>query len=641
MMSNDSLVASPGIPATLPIVLMDDLNSPITAPQILTLTMADDSAVRTTSRYATNYSITFMGPVDTKTKFRVETSSPTVFIYINVTLQNCPPGYNLEIDTCKCKETSYNGLVKCSSTGPTIQSGVWIGNLSDDSNDTGTYYVGYCPYLSQEISLQYSNVSAEHDMCMNAGNRTGVLCAECRTGYAPTFNDAAFSCVDAASCNWWIWLAGQYIPLTVLFIVVVLFPVNITSGPANAFIFFSQMFAMTSHSTPSDMNTSRIYFAIYNLANLNFFFQQFIPPACFSEHIQGLKFILMKYLEALYPILLLLITYALIYLYENGIQPVYCIFHPLKKCFTRVRRKINLRTSVINGFATFLILAYAKIAYVSLFVLVPTSLYSYNGTALGQKRLYYMGNVIYFSNDHIPFFIVAVIMLMVFIIFPPLILLVYPLRILGWCLELAGCSNCIGAKWSHLLDTFHGCYKNGTNGTRDSRYFAGFYLIYRLAILLCLLQPMYFVQFIIKQLVLMAIAVSFMVLRPYANDAYNSLDATIMVILVAANTLELYIDNNNFLTATETNVWAIILRDCLVFLPFLYMLLHVLYQIASVCQLSNSKLVQWIKRLVRFPRTQSSPHDDEDEFLSGIDRLESEHLLCNDRNHQVPQYGTI
>jgi len=46
---------------------------------------------------------------------------------------------------------------------------------------------------------------------------------------------------------------------------------------------------------------------------------------------------------------------------------------------------------------------------------------------------------------------------------------------------------CACMRWHALhifIDSFQGCYKDGTNGTRDCRYFAGVYLTTRL--LLCI-----------------------------------------------------------------------------------------------------------------------------------------------------------
>ena len=51
------------------------------------------------------------------------------------------------------------------------------------------------------------------------------------------------------------------------------------------------------------------------------------------------------------------------------------------------------------------------------------------------------------------------------------------------------CLRCCGRRWLALhafADVFQGCYKNGTNGTRDCLYFAGLYLVLRIVLLLAI-----------------------------------------------------------------------------------------------------------------------------------------------------------
>lgn len=78
----------------------------------------------------------------------------------------------------------------------------------------------------------------------------------------------------------------------------------------------------------------------------------------------------------------------------------------------------------------------------------------------------------FLSHSHIPFAIPAV----VFVLFPALVVTLYPARPFQKFL------NCCGIS-SHALhafaDAFNGCYKNGTNGKRDCRNFTGFYLFVR------------------------------------------------------------------------------------------------------------------------------------------------------------------
>ena len=83
------------------------------------------------------------------------------------------------------------------------------------------------------------------------------------------------------------------------------------------------------------------------------------------------------------------------------------------------------------------------------------------------------------------------------------------------------------------MDAFQGCYKDGTNGTRDFRYFAGLQLALRL------LFPFIFL-FIRKSMIcLFSCAVVlglyitlFVIVQPYKNTLYNKTDVPLLMSLL-------------------------------------------------------------------------------------------------------------
>ena len=101
-------------------------------------------------------------------------------------------------------------------------------------------------------------------------------------------------------------------------------------------------------------------------------------------------------------------------------------------------------------------------------LLIPTHVYNMNGSVVGIY-LYYDASIEYFGNEHLPYAILAAFLVLIFIIFPILLLLLYPMQ----C-----CQKCLGhcrVRWHALhtfIDAFQGCFKDGANGTRDCRYFA-------------------------------------------------------------------------------------------------------------------------------------------------------------------------
>jgi len=81
------------------------------------------------------------------------------------------------------------------------------------------------------------------------------------------------------------------------------------------------------------------------------------------------------------------------------------------------------------------------------------------------------------------------------------------------------------------MDIFQGCYKNGTDGTRDLRYFSGLYLICRLPIIVSALVGVAPAAIIsIAVYTILAILVAY--LRPYRKNWYNILDTIMFLLLI-------------------------------------------------------------------------------------------------------------
>ena len=130
-----------------------------------------------------------------------------------------------------------------------------------------------------------------------------------------------------------------------------------------------------------------------------------------------------------------------------------------------LQKEVNPKGSVINTFATFLLLSYSKLLTVSYKLLYSSTLYNITGKTFGPDVLYYDASIEYFSREHLPFALPAICVLLVFVVFPLLLLLLYPMRSFQRCL-----GYCTRIRWQFLhtfADAFQGCYRNGTSGTFD------------------------------------------------------------------------------------------------------------------------------------------------------------------------------
>ena len=136
------------------------------------------------------------------------------------------------------------------------------------------------------------------------------------------------------------------------------------------------------------------------------------------------------------------------------------------------------------AFATFLLLSYVKFLSVSFDILMPTLSWDMENT-MQPPVLYYDGTVEYFGKDHVhlPYALLALAVLLVFTFLPILLLCVYPCH----CFQRVLNRYHLSSQTLHtFMDTFQGGFKDGTNGTRDCRYFAAVYLIVRVALYISL-----------------------------------------------------------------------------------------------------------------------------------------------------------
>ena len=165
-----------------------------------------------------------------------------------------------------------------------------------------------------------------------------------------------------------------------------------------------------------------------------------------------------------------------------------CLSRPFHICTSKLRgwdpihictsklRGWDPKASLIHAFAALLLLAYSKILVVSYTFLTTTTLYNSSGSNW-HTAVYYDAASLFFSTQHLPFVILAITVLLLFVVMPLLFLLLYPTRsfqkYLGYCRTRY-----------HGLDIFadviQGYYKNGTAGTCDYRYFSGLYLLWRI-----------------------------------------------------------------------------------------------------------------------------------------------------------------
>ena len=398
-------------------------------------------------------------------------------------------------------------------------------------------------YKSLYITLSPNKTDLNDFMCGNEFNRAGTLCGQCKKGYHPLVYSFDMNCVHCPNgkSNWWKYVLAAYLPLTLFFFIVVFFEVSITSH-LNGFVFCSQTFSLpivirvlllATRENHQRQTTLRYVAAFFGIWNLDFFRAlKFTATICLKT--DTLQTLSLDFLVGAYPLLLLVVTYFLIELHDRNFKLVIILWKPFGRLFSLFRKQWEIRTSLIDAFATFLLLSSMKFLNVSYDLLVPMRVYQLNSTG-GHNytlRLYYDPTVPYLGRSHLPYAITAILVLVLFVFTPGILLLLYPLRLFQRFLNL------FPIRW-HILHTFvdsyQGCYKDGMEpGTRDCRGFASLLFLLRL-FLMCIYAFSRDSTFLpMGTIAIILVALLFILAEPFKRNASHfSYEIIIFLILLA------------------------------------------------------------------------------------------------------------
>ena len=442
---------------------------------------------------------------------------------------SCPPGLFCEGGQCECGVYP-NYIVSCNSTTLSVLDC----NCVTFNEERKLVLVGACYYGCKSQSNKTSNVyhplprtgKALNDAMCKSFKRTGTLCGRCLPDHYPlaySFNMTCILCPHA-NRNWWRYVIAAYLPLTFFYIIIFFFKINIISSHLFAIVVVSQILTSppASRIFLSILNTDsyvrscymlivRLFLSLHGIWYLDFF-RPFYSGICLG--MGTLPTLALDYAIAVYPLLLMIITYLLIVLYDRKYRVITTIWRPFRVLFSYYRRNWDVRTSVIDAYATFFLLSFVKFLSVSFDLLVPVRVYELHQHHYNYSLgLFYAADIKYFGSEHFPYGILAIIMCLFFVILPVTTLALYPFTFFQRFL------NIFPVRWYILhtfMDTFQGCYKNGIQpGTRDCRWFSSVYFICYFLLFIQFPFTFSIITFVIAALILMFVAILIMAVQPY------------------------------------------------------------------------------------------------------------------------------
>ena len=198
---------------------------------------------------------------------------------------------------------------------------------------------------------------------------------------------------------------------------------------------------------------------------------------------------------------------------------------PVHQLLARFWQKFKIQPSLIDTYAGLMLLSYTQFLAISVKVSYVTIMYFF-----AYKML---------TPDLLILIIISAMSLLLFVLPLMTILLFYHLKIFQRCLT---CCKLDRPGLHALVDAYQGCFKNAATDNSERRYFAGFYLFFRLFTILLTFPLLLLLPIVI---ILPEILMSFLmigivlILRPYKRIAHSVVDFLILFFMTLIPLLSL------------------------------------------------------------------------------------------------------
>ena len=461
-------------------------------------------------------------------------------------ITSCPPWfhYNSTSERCECfHHPDVKVDVICTDTEALLN----FGSCMTHDDVEGTTSLGQCvsflvhnrnvSTLRNYIRLP-KNLSELNDYMCTPMNRKGLVCSECIDGFGPSVFTYGFQCANCTGA-WYgipIYLLLEFAPITVFYLLILAFQISVTKAPMTSFILCSQLMTLflelfaTFQASIEYEQGAVMYFlfklvtVFYGILNLDFA-RYILPPFCISPHLKQLHIISLFYISAFYPIIMIGLTWAFIQLHSRSIRPVVWLWNKVKPISNLINRES--KGTIVNVFATFLLLSYTKMMQTSLYILFATYVLNINN----KPSIAVVGNdpnVKYFSNEHIPFAILAFLILLGPVLLPVLLLAFYPLRSCRSVFEKCGLGGRTKAALDIFVEKFYSSYRDGLDGGKDLRSLASLYFFIRIPIFVVIAVQSEVIFFVSLALIFCGTSLLVAIVRPYKKAFMTNLDVLVL-----------------------------------------------------------------------------------------------------------------
>ena len=418
--------------------------------------------------------------------------------FAQISLKECPPGFNLEKGECVCAPFLSKYGLKCDKQTKIVvrPANSWFGIIFDNSSNSSTPYVGYantCPVGYCNSSGREVKITDSHStICIN--NREGPLCGNCLDGYSATHGGPECrKCTEKGLAL----LVGNISSGIITIFVLFLLKLTLNKGTVGGIVFYANTYDIVRTISTSGKPYFIPFVQLVEIINLHQGFS-----TCLYH---GMTYAINFVIQYTYSVYLWLIVISVIL---------------VARCSARASRL--LMSSSVQVLMTLIHLSFARILFATIDIFKFAPIYTQRDHYIAW---FYNGTIHYGTDIHLPLLIVASLSTVFFII-PYVFLALFG----SMCLRFRQVN-----KFRPFIDTIHGPYRDNQRVWYGARIF----LLVLLAIMnsICNGSKPFF-QLLLQLVLVGLFTILQAYVKPFSHTWMNLLDLWCMVnvmILIVAN----------------------------------------------------------------------------------------------------------
>ena len=473
-----------------------------------------------------------------------------------------------------CDWSNIYDYFTCTDEGVLLSYGICA-----TQGENGDIFITHCPYFQLKghtVSVSKpghiklpDNASELNDYMCGPMNRKGFLCKDCINGFGPAITSVSYQCSNCTNA-WYgmsMFLIVEFVPVTLFYMIILIFKIHLTSAPTMLYIFYSHLImleilyfrdgSITNFLSENERDPLLgIILFVYGIWNFDFI-RYITPPFCVSSKLQIIHLQLLSFISTVYPMFLIFLIWVFIKLRDHNFKLFVLLWRPFHKCFVMWDREWDWNNSIIDVFASFFLLTFCKLMYQIIPFYTCHHLSHISNTSFHHKSVMLFDvDLVCLKGMQLAYAIPFGCIFVIFLILPALLLVVYPFRLIR---VKFGLNRFVV---NTFVEKFHSCYRNGLDGDKDLRSFSGMYFFLIFATVLhnsIFGRSVSTYQYIALLFTPSALIVMF--IRPYKHTYMTVIDGMLLAHVVI---LTLFSSSSS----PRTEVFAIILIPAGIFTLF-------------------------------------------------------------------------